>query len=142
MFMITRTKRSPTLTACLLVFLAWSILVTAPAIADTPIPAGPAESRSVTRGVSPLTRLQQFISRADGDRCPMYPSCSHYARTAFAEKGILMGWVLTSDRLLRCGRDETRLAPPVNVHGGRHTYDPLAANIFWWDKQPAPTPEP
>jgi uncharacterized protein len=142
MFMITRIMLLPALTACLLV-LAWSILVSAPAMAEGPITAaGAAESRSVTSGVSPLTRLQQFISRADGDRCPMYPSCSHYARTAFAEKGILMGWVLTSDRLLRCGRDETRLAPPVNVHGVRHTYDPLAANIFWWDKQPAPTAEP
>jgi uncharacterized protein len=141
MFMITQTLRSPVLNACLLV-LAGCILITAPAMADAPSTSGAAESRSITPGVSPLTRLQQFISRADGDRCPMYPSCSHYARTAFAEKGVLRGWVLTSDRLLRCGRDETRLAPPVNVHGVRHTYDPLAANIFWWDKQPAPTPEP
>jgi len=84
---------------------------------------------------SPLERLQQFISRADGLRCPMYPTCSHYARQAFAEKGALMGWVLTFDRLLRCGRDENRLAPPINVHGVRYAYDPLESNTFWWDRR-------
>ncbi len=137
MFMIIQVLRL----SAFVVLAGWFLMTTA-AMADTPITVSAPESKSVTRGPSPLTRLQQFISRADGDRCPMYPSCSHYARTAFAEKGALIGWVLTSDRLLRCGRDETRLAPPVNVHGVRHAYDPLAANIFWWDKRSTPDPEP
>ena len=101
---------------------------------DTPDMPLPPQPNSLEQTTSPLRMLMNFVSRADGARCPMYPTCSHYARQAFAEKGLIMGWVLTSDRLLRCGRDETRLAPPVYVHGEPHAYDPLAANIFWWDK--------
>lgn len=84
---------------------------------------------------SPLKHLQRFISRADGDRCPMYPTCSQYASQAFAREGILMGWVLTSDRLLRCGRDETRLAKPIQVQKQKYAYDPLEANTFWWKER-------
>lgn len=98
------------------------------------LPGSPGKN-TAARSASPLVLLQQFVSRADGERCPMYPTCSQYARQAIAEEGLLKGWVLTTDRLLRCGRDETRLAPPINVHGVRHTYDPLVANTFWWDKR-------
>ena len=85
--------------------------------------------------ISPIGLFQKFVSRADGDdRCPMYPSCSNYAAEAFQKKGLFKGWILTCDRLLRCGRDETRLSPPISIQGVRHTSDPLAANTFWWDK--------
>ena len=83
--------------------------------------------------ITPIGLFRRFISKADGDRCPMYPTCSHYASEAFAKKGILIGWILTSDRLLRCGRDETRLAPKIRIHGRVHSYDPVSANTFWWD---------
>jgi uncharacterized protein len=82
-------------------------------------------------GFSPLDLYQRFISGADGQRCPMYPSCSHYARQSFEKHGFIKGWIITSDRLLRCGRDETRLSR--QQHGG--AYDPLEANTFWWDKK-------
>ena len=84
---------------------------------------------------SPLKRLQRFISRADGDRCPMYPTCSHYASQAFAREGMLTGWVLTCDRLMRCGRDEVRLAKTIRVNEQKHAYDPLNANTFWWKER-------
>jgi uncharacterized protein len=84
---------------------------------------------------SPLKRLQRFISRADGDRCPMYPTCSHYASQAFAREGLLTGWVLTCDRLMRCGRDEARLTKTMRVNGQKHAYDPLDANTFWWKER-------
>ena len=81
---------------------------------------------------SPLALYQSTISKADGQRCPMYPSCSHYAAQAMERHGILLGRLLTGDRLLRCGRDETRRAPKVMVNGLQRTYDPLEANTFWW----------
>lgn len=84
--------------------------------------------------VTPIGLYQRIISRADGDRCPMYPSCSHYAKEAFAKEGLLIGWILTCDRLLRCGRDETRLAAKVTQNGTVSSYDPLNANTFWWDE--------
>ena len=81
---------------------------------------------------SPLTFFQRVISRADGDRDPMYPSCSHYARTVFSRYNPVTAWILTSDRLLRCGHDEVRLAPKVYVSGEPLAYDPVEANTFWW----------
>jgi putative component of membrane protein insertase Oxa1/YidC/SpoIIIJ protein YidD len=81
---------------------------------------------------SPLTLFQSIISRADGQRCPMYPSCSHYAAQAVERHGKILGWILTADRLLRCGHDETRRVPEVLVRGSRRAYDPLEANTFWW----------
>ncbi|WP_419241432.1 membrane protein insertion efficiency factor YidD [Cardinium endosymbiont of Nabis limbatus] len=35
--------------------------------------------------------------------CRFQPSCSHYARAAFAKYGIRKGVLLTLRRLLRCG---------------------------------------
>jgi putative component of membrane protein insertase Oxa1/YidC/SpoIIIJ protein YidD len=81
---------------------------------------------------SPLIFFQRVISRADGDRCPMYPSCSRYAATVFERYNPVTAWVLTCDRLLRCGHDETRSAPQVLVNGAPHAYDPVEANTFWW----------
>lgn len=84
---------------------------------------------------SPLVLFQSIISKADGQRCPMFPSCSRYAAEAVEEHGKIMGLLLTGDRLLRCGHDETRLSPQVLVHGTPHTYDPVDANTFWWQQR-------
>ncbi|MES2265183.1 MAG: membrane protein insertion efficiency factor YidD [Bacteroidota bacterium] len=48
---------------------------------------------------------QKFISGIRGQECPMYPSCSNFALTAFKEKNFASAFVLTSDRLMRCGHD-------------------------------------
>lgn len=93
----------------------------------------PDDDKASSLWVSPIRMFQRIISRADGQRCPMYPSDSNYATQAFNRFGPLIGWVLTSDRLLRCGRDETRLSPAVKINGLRSTYDPIEANTFWWD---------
>lgn len=119
----------------LLIFLFTSVCATAiPAWADPADADGSREKETSTWG-SPIGMFQKFVSRADGNRCPMYPSCSHYSAQAFREKGLLKGWILTCDRLLRCGRDETRLAPKVRIQGEPHAYDTLEANVFWWDKR-------
>jgi uncharacterized protein len=90
---------------------------------------------------NPILRFYQAtISRADGNRCPMYPSCSQYAAQALKTHGPVMGWVMTCDRLLRCGRSGTRLAPQVRAHGRPLTFDPMEANDFWWFT-PHPDPE-
>lgn len=83
--------------------------------------------------ITPIGLFRSLISKADGERCPMTPTCSRYASEAFAKKGMVIGWILTCDRLLRCGRDETRLAPKIRINGRVHAYDPLSANTFWWD---------
>ena len=88
---------------------------------------------------SPVTAsiqmYQRFISGANGHRCPMTPSCSHYSMQAFEKHGFLMGWILSSDRLLRCGRDEIRLSETRRINGRFYSYDPLENNDFWWTKR-------
>ena len=75
---------------------------------------------------------QDHLSAADGARCPMTPSCSEYAAQAIKKHGAVMGWIMASDRLVRCGRDEVKLAPHVRIKGYDYAYDPVIANDFWW----------
>ncbi len=67
-------------------------------------------------------------------QCPMYPSCSEYAKKAVAKHGEIIGWIMACDRLMRCGRDEVKLAPEIYVNGTWKYYDPVERNDFWWDK--------
>jgi hypothetical protein len=60
----------------------------------------------------------------------MYPSCSEYSRKAVARFGFAKGWVMSMDRMMRCGRDETRLAPIIWVNGKLKYYDPIEKNNF------------
>lgn len=75
--------------------------------------------------------FRRHISPIDGDRCPMYPSCSKYSLEVFNKHGLFMGWIMTCDRLLRCGRDELSMAPRIIVDDGSRCYDSVANNDFW-----------
>ena len=79
----------------------------------------------------PILLYQKYISPVIGDRCPMYPSCSHYSTNALRKNGTIMGIIMTCDRLIRCGRDETKQSPAVFVDGDKYTYDPVDNNDFW-----------
>lgn len=45
---------------------------------------------------------KRFISSQDGPSCIFTPSCSVYAYNVLKNKGLVMGWLSASDRLLRC----------------------------------------
>jgi putative component of membrane protein insertase Oxa1/YidC/SpoIIIJ protein YidD len=75
--------------------------------------------------------LDHLSAGRRGD-CPMWPSCSEYSRQAVARHGFAVGWVMTMDRLMRCGRDGLRWAPRVVVDGRVKYLDPLSANDVWW----------
>jgi putative membrane protein insertion efficiency factor len=75
---------------------------------------------------------QEHISVVDGDRCQMYPSCSSYALKTIEKHGPFLGWAMACDRLVRCGRDETRLSMQMVLNNNQLTYDPVDANDFWW----------
>lgn len=66
--------------------------------------------------------------------CPMHPSCSEYAAQAMEKHGPVAGWVMTMDRLIRCGRDETDRAEWVYFEGQRRFHDPVSSNDFWWHR--------
>lgn len=75
---------------------------------------------------------QTHISAIDGDRCAMTPSCSAYANEAFEKHGPIVGWVMTCDRLTRCGHDEVKISKTVYIKGQPYINDPVAANDSWW----------
>lgn len=85
----------------------------------------------------PLSMMIRFyegpldhLSAVRAGECPMFPSCSAYAKAAVQEYGLFTGWMMASDRLMRCGRDETRLSPPIFIDGKWKTYDPLEKNAL------------
>ena len=80
---------------------------------------------------APIHFYRAFLSRADGHRCPMTPSCSSYALSAMQRHGALMGYIMACDRLMRCGRDELALSQRVMTRDGWRWQDPLDANDFW-----------
>ena len=94
---------------------------------------GPPDPLEQTGDVpSPTGRLYKgYLNSLEGVRhgsCPMFPSCSQYNRLAVKKFGLLKGWVMTFDRLLRCGRDETSLAPQIFIHGRLKYWDPVESH--------------
>ncbi len=85
-------------------------------------------------GVYPVRFYKKVISGVDGNRCRMYPSCSRYCLDAVKKHGGFMGWIMTCDRLMRCGRDETVLGKKIGPFGRELTYDPVGNNDFWRQK--------
>lgn len=65
---------------------------------------------------------QQVISPVNGKHCPMYPSCSQYAKEAVGRHGLFIGLLEAFDRLHRCGHD-LRFYEPVYVEGETRFYD-------------------
>ena len=77
---------------------------------------------------------QRVISVFDGDKCPMYPSCSHYSLQCLNKHGFVMGWMMTCDRLLH-EPDEMFIAPTIRINETIKAYDPVQANDYWWYKK-------
>ena len=67
---------------------------------------------------------QRYISGYTGGHCPMYPSCSSYSREAILKYGFLVGYIMTCDRLMRCGHNDGYY-PIVLVENDRYYFDPL-----------------
>lgn len=88
--------------------------------------------RAHNTAVASIRFFQNVISPVDGDRCNMRPSCSQYAIDAVSGHGLLMGWIMSCDRLIRCGRDETGLSPMEIKGDETYCMDPLKNNDFWW----------
>ncbi len=91
------------------------------------------------RDADPLSLMVRFyrgplnhLSAVRYGECPMYPSDSEYSLQSIQKHGMLVGWIMAMDRLMRCGRDETRLSPEVFINGKWKTYDPVEKNDFWW----------
>jgi putative component of membrane protein insertase Oxa1/YidC/SpoIIIJ protein YidD len=67
------------------------------------------------------------LTRVDGDRCQLRPSCSVYARHAIQARGPLLGAVHATARLMR---DHGTGGRQLCVVGGRiYAWDPLSAHL-------------
>ncbi len=75
--------------------------------------------------------LYGAISRVDGNRCPMHPTCSRYSLEAIEKHGFLIGIVMTCDRLIH-ESNEMDYAPLVEVGDSVKYADPVENNDFWW----------
>jgi hypothetical protein len=78
-----------------------------------------------------LTAWHTVLTRADGPRSVMYPTASGYLGQAVAKHGMLIGIMMTTDRLLH-EWDEQQRAPRIVKYGISRSYDPVEANDFWW----------
>ena len=101
-----------------------------------PAPDSPTDPEQPPALAAPIRLFQKYLSAADGHRCPMTPSCSSYALQAMQRHGAVKGWIMTCDRLLRCGRDELRQQPSVMTPNGPRTPDSVGNNDFWWPARP------
>ena len=98
--------------------------------------AEPASPPGETRGFNPALWLvnlyRDHISPIDGDRCPSLPTCSSYSVQAMKKHGLFLGWMMTVDRLIHEGREETNVSPVVYYEGKWKIFDPVQNNDFWW----------
>jgi uncharacterized protein len=101
------------------------------AIAGPPVSDPAIQQASKTAITAPINFFQKYLSGADGHRCPMTPSCSNYALQAVQRHGAILGWIMASDRLMRCGRDELKQSPSVITRYGIRCRDPIENNDFW-----------
>jgi uncharacterized protein len=136
-------KRSGTVLMSLIVFLALG--AGSLAMADDKLggpwpqpiitqPAGQSAFETSVPGLAvrgALTAWHTVLSRADGPRSVMYPTASGYLGQAVAKHGMVIGIMMTADRLLH-EWDEQGRAPRVVKYGISRSYDPVEANDFWW----------
>ena len=87
---------------------------------------------SCSHGSPGVNFFQKHISPIDANRCSCSPSCSQYSNAALAKHGALIGWIMTCDRLVRCGRDTSTLSKKVVINSQVLVSDPVKANDFWW----------
>ena len=99
----------------------------------------PTPAEETLQNPSPASQIVRFyqgpldhLSAVRYGECPMHPSCSEYAISAIEKHGALIGWMMTFDRLIRCGMDETHLSSEAIVDGHWKYIDTLGQNDFWW----------
>ena len=73
-----------------------------------------------------LNIYQKWISPVKGgNKCPMYPSCSQYAKIAFQKLAWYNAYFKSCERILRCG-NELYLYRTIQINGIIRWYDPLS----------------
>lgn len=94
-----------------------------------------------------LNLYQKYISPIRGENvCPMYPSCSQYAKLAFGNQNPVNAFISTCSRLLSCGHD-LHTYSTITSDGRLKYYDPALENtsgsdeIFTEKREELPVPD-
>ncbi len=74
---------------------------------------------------------QTQIGPALGQRCAMYPSCSHYSLEACRQYG-LAGIPMTTDRIVRESDHIRYRMNPIRKNGREVYYDPIEHHSYWF----------
>jgi len=75
--------------------------------------------------------FQQHISKVDGPRCPMYPTCSAYGLQAVNKHGAVVGTFMVVDRLYREQDSKQISQRKIAKYGYIRFFDSLSDNDFW-----------
>jgi putative component of membrane protein insertase Oxa1/YidC/SpoIIIJ protein YidD len=108
--MKNRHPESASISIAVLVILLHAIVIRSQDIDSLPAVSG------ITPEKSPaffLDFYQRHLSHLRGSHCPMYPSCSEYAREVVERYSTLQAYPLICDRLLRCGHDFNTYADTI-----------------------------
>jgi len=75
-----------------------------------------------------------YITKIDGARCEHRPTCSRYSLDAVRKHGMVLGSMLTIDRLLRGPQSSSlRGLPVLKYHEGQPYFsDPVEENDFFF----------
>lgn len=87
-----------------------------------------------------ISFYQKYISGTRSTGCPMYPSCSNYGLKVFNERSLVTGFILTSDRLMRCGHEHGYYKSTLQDNGLRlidyPSYDPAPKSLEYKKEKP------
>ena len=88
------------------------------------------EPNELTLAATGAIRLYQiFVSSQDMPVCNFTPSCSRFGMAAIKRYGLVVGCLMTADRLLRCNGLNHEYYPPHPETG--KCYDPPEAEMPW-----------
>jgi len=82
-----------------------------------------------------IRTYQLLIAPSKGSACPMHPNCSLYGKMAFEKYNPVKAFIVTSDRLHRCGHD-LKNYNIVEIGGSVRFYDPLVSNNLFVQARP------
>lgn len=78
---------------------------------------------------------QVGISPADGASCLFYPTCSGYSVLTLKKHGPILGFIMTSERVMR--NHTGPMYPAIWKFGRWRNYDPVEANDYWFPGEKA-----
>ena len=81
-----------------------------------------------------LLFYQRTISPINGDRCPMYPSCSTYSVQSIKKHGFVLGSIMAAARLTQ-ERGEIKVSPIIIANDSKLFFDPVENNDFWFNHE-------